>query len=94
VTSGRVHCQWLPKYPRKEEAAVAYDIANLWRAVKGIAEVTEKNVSSVPLPSSQQGWCSAFWNCRPQPAAARVCAAAKSPTYCTPARLSLPLPCS
>ena len=81
VTTGRVHCQWLPKYPRKEEAAVAYDIANLWRAVKGIAEVTEKNVSSGQPPGAQQGCHPACFGSRhPQPPAARVSAIANAPS--------------
>jgi hypothetical protein len=42
--TGSVHCQWLPKYPTEHQAAIAYDIANAWRALKGI-NVTEDTVS-------------------------------------------------
>lgn len=44
--TGSVHCQWLPKYPRKRDAALAYDIANAWRVTKKVAGVTEHNVSA------------------------------------------------
>ncbi|KAL4452222.1 hypothetical protein ABPG75_007884 [Micractinium tetrahymenae] len=38
-----VHCQWLPKYKEKEQAAMAYDVANTWRVLRGVAGVTKQN---------------------------------------------------
>lgn len=43
ATNNKVQCQWLPKYPSKKLAALAYDIANVWRLVHGIAGVTQEN---------------------------------------------------
>lgn len=43
-TTGNIHSQWLPVYEKKEDAALAYDIANTWRALRGICGITEQNV--------------------------------------------------
>lgn len=43
-TTGNMHCQWLPVYEKREHAALAYDIANTWRALRGICGVTKQNV--------------------------------------------------
>ncbi|KAL4441208.1 hypothetical protein ABPG77_011445 [Micractinium sp. CCAP 211/92] len=38
----KVQTQWLPKYRQKEHAALAYDIANTWRLLRGVAGVTDQ----------------------------------------------------
>jgi len=43
--SGIVQTQWLPKYYKRENAALAYDVANTWRVIKGVAGVTAETVS-------------------------------------------------
>lgn len=54
----KVHTQWLPKYRQKEHAALAYDIANTWRLLRGVAGVTEQKVcdSGVALPVHAGCW--------------------------------------